>query len=147
MAGVAIVAAAGARYTSAMDKPSPDRPVDGPTADGGAARPEVSPLVPVADLPHGRALPCRVGGRPVLLYRSGETVRAVVNRCPHVGTPLDMSPGNVFTLDGRYLICATHGALFDPSDGRCVSGPCRNKALESLPVSVRDGQVWLAVPD
>lgn len=123
-----------------MEKPSPDPSSDGANAAGRR-------LAAVADLPAGRALPCVITGRPVLLYRLGETVRAVVNRCPHVGTPLDMSPGKVFTSDGRHLICATHGALFDPSDGRCVSGPCRDKMLERVPVSLRDGQVWLAAPD
>lgn len=131
--------AAGARYTSVMEKPSLGQAMDGAAADDAAR-----PLAALEALPARRALPCLVDGRPVLLYRQGTGVRAVVNRCPHVGTPLDLSPGNVFTLDGRHLICATHGALFEPDSGLCVSGPCKGRALEIIPLLVRDGQVWPA---
>jgi len=69
------------------------------------------------------------------LERAGRTVsgfvvnyegqyRAYVNRCPHVGTPLDLWPNEFFTEDGRALICSTHGALYEPISGRCTAGPC-----------------------
>jgi nitrite reductase/ring-hydroxylating ferredoxin subunit len=63
---------------------------------------------------------------------------AYVNRCPHAGSPLDLWPNEFFTEDGRYLICATHGAIFGPDTGVCVEGPCPGARLESLPVD-RDG--------
>jgi nitrite reductase/ring-hydroxylating ferredoxin subunit len=59
---------------------------------------------------------------------------AYVNRCPHAGTPLDSWPNEFFTEDGRFLICATHGAVFEPDSGRCIEGPCPGARLESLPV-------------
>ena len=59
---------------------------------------------------------------------------AYVNRCPHAGTPLDLWPNEFLTADGRYLICATHGAVFEPDTGRCVEGPCPGARLEALPV-------------
>ena len=84
------------------------------------------------------------------LARAGETVRgflvnhggrhyAYVNQCPHAGTPLDWWPNEFFTEDGRYLICATHGAVFEPDSGRCVEGPCPGARLETLHVE-RDGR-------
>ena len=70
-------------------------------------------------------------------------VRAFVNRCPHSGTELDWNPGEFFDESGLYLICSTHGALFEPGKGRCVAGPCRGASLEPLEVRERDGAVIL----
>ena len=70
-------------------------------------------------------------------------VRAFVNRCPHAGTELDWNPGEFFDETLLYLQCSTHGALFEPGNGRCVAGPCRGASLEPLAVAERDGQVIL----
>jgi len=70
-------------------------------------------------------------------------VRAFVNRCPHAGSELDWNPGEFFDETGLYLICSTHGALFEPGNGYCVAGPCRGASLEPLGVGERDGQVIL----
>jgi nitrite reductase/ring-hydroxylating ferredoxin subunit len=51
-------------------------------------------------------------------------VRAYRNACPHTGSPLDWLPGRFFSADGHELVCATHGARFDPLTGACLSGPC-----------------------
>lgn len=66
------------------------------------------------------------------------TYHAYVNRCPHAGTPLDLWPNEFFTEDGRWLVCATHGAVFEPGSGVCVEGPCPGARLEPLQV-VREG--------
>jgi nitrite reductase/ring-hydroxylating ferredoxin subunit len=70
-------------------------------------------------------------------------VRAFVNRCPHSGTELDWNPGEFFDETQLYLMCATHGALFEPGNGYCVAGPCRGATLEPLAVAERDGKVIL----
>lgn len=79
--------------------------------------------------------------------RHGGTVRAYVNRCPHAGTELDWEPGEFFDIAGLYLVCATHGALFEPDSGSCVAGPCRGASLEPLAVNEREGQVVLLERD
>ena len=66
--------------------------------------------------------------------------RAYVNRCAHVGTPLDLWPNEFITEDGRSIVCATHGALYDPATGACTAGPCAGEALTALPLR-RDGDV------
>lgn len=63
-------------------------------------------------------------------------LHAWVNRCPHVGTPLDLWPNEFFTEDGRALICSTHGALYEPDSGLCTAGPCAGDRLTSLPLRV-----------
>jgi nitrite reductase/ring-hydroxylating ferredoxin subunit len=68
---------------------------------------------------------------------------AFVNRCPHMGTELDWQPGDLFEESGLYLVCSTHGAIFEPDTGKCVAGPCRGASLEPLQVREREGQVFL----
>jgi nitrite reductase/ring-hydroxylating ferredoxin subunit len=70
--------------------------------------------------------------------------RAFVNRCPHVGTPLDLWENEFLAEDGRTIVCATHGAVFDPADGRCVAGPCAGDTLTALPLR-RDGEHLVVV--
>lgn len=83
------------------------------------------------------------GAQAAFAVRHGGAVRAFVNRCPHQGTELDWLPGEFFEESRLYLICATHGALFQPRDGFCVAGPCRGASLQQLRVEERDGQVRL----
>ena len=66
---------------------------------------------------------------------SSPRVVAFLNRCPHVGTPLNMSDGFMDRTQ-QFLLCETHGALFQPTDGLCVQGPCVGKHLTPIPVLV-----------
>ena len=68
-------------------------------------------------------------------------VQGYVNQCPHMGTELDWQPGEVFDESGLYLVCATHGAIFDPQSGLCVAGPCRGASLQRIATVERDGKV------
>lgn len=70
-------------------------------------------------------------------------VHAYYNRCGHVPVELDWQHGRFFDMTGLYLICATHGALYDPGSGRCVGGRCNGKGLSVLTVVERDGNVYL----
>ena len=85
--------------------------------------------------------PC--GAEKGFAIRSCGAVRAYVNRCPHLGTELDWQPGEFFDVAGLYLVCSTHGAIFEPSTGFCVAGPCRGASLEPLQVRERNGEVLL----
>ncbi len=98
------------------------------------------------------------GGRAVVFSRefSGTTtacfairfqgeIHAFANHCPHRGTPLDWQPGEVFDDSGLYLICATHGALFEPNGGLCVAGPCQGMRLTPVPILQEGNQVILKV--
>jgi nitrite reductase/ring-hydroxylating ferredoxin subunit len=67
---------------------------------------------------------------------------AYVNRCPHVGITLDWVDNRFFTVNERYLMCANHGAVFEPSTGECVWGPCVGASLESLALGIQGGKVF-----
>ncbi|MGE5320626.1 MAG: Rieske (2Fe-2S) protein [Hyphomicrobiaceae bacterium] len=75
--------------------------------------------------------------------RFGGRVYAFVNRCAHVGVELDWMPGEFFDDSGLYLICATHGATYEPNTGRCVHGPCRGAYLEAVDVLEQGGNIYL----
>ena len=70
------------------------------------------------------------------------TPRAWVNRCPHVPYPLDFGDGEVLDYDGVTIVCANHGARFEPDRGRCIWGPARGRGLEALPLR-EDGADWV----
>ena len=70
-------------------------------------------------------------------------VLAYRNQCPHTGVQMDWVMGEFFDEDGQYLICATHGAMFDPEDGKCVNGPCVNQRLISIPVKLEGDAIYV----
>jgi nitrite reductase/ring-hydroxylating ferredoxin subunit len=71
---------------------------------------------------------------------------AYVNRCPHVGTPLDLWPNEFLADDGRTLVCSTHGALFTPDTGRCTAGPCAGDVLTPLPLRLDGATLVVTCP-
>ena len=86
-----------------------------------------------------------VGGKPrmLLAVRKGKNVFVYVNSCPHIGVPLDFHAGKFMSRDQKYIICSTHGALFEIEDGLCISGPCRNSYLKAVMVSVEGNSVLI----
>lgn len=66
---------------------------------------------------------------------------AYLNRCTHVAMELDWQPNRIFDDTGQWLLCASHGAVYDPASGDCVGGPCQG-GLIKLQVSEHAGQVW-----
>jgi nitrite reductase/ring-hydroxylating ferredoxin subunit len=67
-------------------------------------------------------------------------VHAYLNRCTHVAMELDWQPNQVFDDSGRWLLCGTHGAAYEPDSGKCAGGPCRG-GLVKIELSERDGVV------
>lgn len=68
---------------------------------------------------------------------------AYLNRCGHVPVELDWQPGEFFDTSRLYLLCATHGALYDPATGACLGGRCNGRGLVVLPIEERDGHIYL----
>ena len=69
-------------------------------------------------------------------------VRAYMNRCLHVPVEMDWQPGEFLDLDKRVILCSIHGASYEPTDGRCVGGPCGRGRLQAIRTEERDGQVY-----
>lgn len=79
--------------------------------------------------------------RAFVLRVDGQLV-AYLNRCAHVPAELDWQPGQFLDDEGRFILCSIHGAAYEPSDGRCVGGPCGRGRLTALRVEEVDGEVY-----
>ena len=80
---------------------------------------------------------------PAFAVRHEGRVLAYLNRCAHVAMELDWLPGAFFDAEARYLMCSTHGALYEPDSGRCAGGPCAGHGgLEAIAVMECNGAVF-----
>jgi phosphoglycolate phosphatase len=82
-------------------------------------------------------------GRQAFVIRFDGQVKGYVNECRHLPTELDWNFGHFLDAEKEFLVCATHGALYDPLTGLCVAGPCRGRSLEAVEVSERSGKIYL----
>lgn len=103
------------------------------------------PLCQSADLQDsGRAVPFDVSyaGQTCRAFavRFEGQVQAYLNRCTHVAMEMDYQPDRFFDTEGRWLLCATHGATYAPDTGACVGGPCRG-GLVKIHLSESQGVV------
>jgi nitrite reductase/ring-hydroxylating ferredoxin subunit len=81
------------------------------------------------------------GRTTAFFVRYQDRVHGYLNRCAHVGVELDWE-GSFFTRAGDLIMCARHGATYQPDTGLCVGGPCKNGRLTVLAVEERDGAVF-----
>ena len=65
-----------------------------------------------------------------------------LNRCAHVPAEMDWQPGEFLDADRRFILCSIHGATYEPTNGRCIGGPCGRDRLMAIDVVERDGQVY-----
>ena len=103
------------------------------------------PLCPSSDLiDSGLAVPFDVvyAGQTCRAFavRFEGHVQAYLNRCTHVAMEMDYQPDRFFDAEGRWLLCATHGATYAPDTGDCVGGPCRG-SLVKITLSESQGMV------
>lgn len=92
----------------------------------------------------GKSLQLRdeMGARELVVLRVGGSVYGYLNSCPHLGVPLEMVADRFMNAAGTHVICRTHGALFEPATGYCISGPCAGQSLTPISVEL-DEQGWL----
>ncbi len=83
-------------------------------------------------------------GRPVrgFVLRFDGRVVGYINRCAHVPAEMDWQPGEFLDGDRREIVCAIHGATYDPRTGRCTGGPAGRGRLKPLRVAESDGKVY-----
>ena len=102
-------------------------------SDGGA---EGRVLCRLEEIPDGAAKGFDLGTPDdpdeIFVVRRGGRVFAYRNACPHVGTALDWQPDTFMSEDGGFIMCHTHGALFEIENGYCLAGPCAGDSLVPL---------------
>lgn len=105
------------------------------------------PLCASADLAErGRALVFDVllWGQPARAFalRFDGQVVSYLNRCAHVPVEMDWQEGEFLDMDRRWIVCAIHGATYDPLGGHCVAGPAGRGRLMRIATLERDGEVY-----
>jgi nitrite reductase/ring-hydroxylating ferredoxin subunit/uncharacterized membrane protein len=102
---------------------------------------EISSL---ADLPDGRPAVRTLADVPILLYRRGDRVTAMIERCAHQGGPL--GEGKVEgSGEDACVVCPWHGSRFRLADGLVVGGPAASDQ-PVLRVRVENGRVEVRLP-
>ena len=96
------------------------------------------PCARVGDIPEGGIMAVNVEGHAIALAKSDGEIRAVDNRCPHMGYPL--SEGSIHN---GLIICHWHHARFDLVSG-CTFDPFADD-VRSYPVDVQDGEIYVNV--
>ncbi len=85
----------------------------------------------------------RFAGAPARAFalRFEGRVVAYLNRCAHLQVEMDWQPGEFLDAERDFIVCAMHGASYEPGSGRCAGGPCGRSRLTAVEVVERDGRV------
>jgi len=79
---------------------------------------EWTPVILAEDLAEGTLTSARADGARITLYKKGEQLYALSDRCSHRGCPLHLGQVNDLMLE-----CSCHGSIFRLSDGEVLRGP------------------------
>lgn len=99
------------------------------------------PLGAVGELSRSKRSVVVVDGQELLVLSLRRRFTVLVNRCPHLGLPLDDA-----RIVGRTLVCSAHGYKYALADGahlpgwRCPSG--RVGGLSLIPTRVEGGMLY-----
>lgn len=100
-----------------------------------------SPVMALDDLPDARPTRAALDGLTVLVYRSGDRLFAIGNRCTHQGAPLDKGRVRVGGSEAT-VTCPAHGSVFRLTDGMVVRAPAHDP-VPAFDARVTDGMVEL----
>ncbi len=106
----------------------------------------------VSDLKPGESmkflLPIRGADEECFVINFNGEFHAYVNRCRHVPMPMDWVDNQFFAEEGRYLMCQTHNAYYEPASGECIAGPSSacGKFLYQVPLEIKDDVIYARPP-
>jgi pyruvate oxidase len=94
----------------------------------------------LGELPEGRVASVSCGTHMLCLTHYQGQYGALDNACPHQGGPLGEG-----SIEKGWLRCPWHGWDYDPLTGQSPGG--YDDGVESHPVEIRDGAVWVGLPE
>ncbi|MEU4713282.1 Rieske 2Fe-2S domain-containing protein [Micromonospora purpureochromogenes] len=101
-------------------------------------------IADLATLPQRELITREVDDVSVILYRHGDDVTVMLERCPHQSGPL--GEGDVQEIGGHTcVVCPWHGSAFRLNGGEVVHGPAANDQ-QILPTRVVDGILQTKLP-
>ena len=90
-------------------------------------------LMPLAELVPGDPVKAMLGEVPVFVFRSGDQVSVLANKCSHMSGPLSegtLSDGELTgDREDRCVTCPWHGSVFRLRDGAVARAGHRRPAL------------------
>lgn len=95
------------------------------------------------DLGEGQSRGFLLEDRKLFAVRKDGRVFVYVNRCPHLGIPLEWQADRFLDPSGSLIQCATHGALFLIDNGECVAGPCAGEHLPRIACREDKTDIWV----
>ena len=98
-----------------------------------------TPLLKESDVPARKLCKAEVSGIPVVVFRAGDRIVVMAEKCSHLGGPL--SEGK---FDGETITCPWHYSQFD-IEGRVVNGPA-TYVQPCFEVRVKDGEIEVRRP-
>lgn len=98
-------------------------------------------IAPVADFPQGSGLRVEVGEHRVAMFKVGESIYALGDRCSHAEASL--AEGETFDDE---VECPRHGAAFALATGQALTLPA-TEAVATYDVEVDDGIVYLKIEE
>lgn len=101
-----------------------------------AKRTQYLRLASAADVKSAGYLLVHAEGIAIALFREGDKIYAVDNRCPHMGFPLHRG-----TVKDCILTCHWHHARFDIASGGTFDSWADD--VRAFPVQIRDDEVWV----
>ncbi|APZ43216.1 Rieske (2Fe-2S) protein [Acidihalobacter ferrooxydans] len=108
-----------------------------------------------ADFPSNQVKACQAGGHNLAVYALRDGYYATQAACPHLKAPL--AKGKV--LDDRLIQCPWHRARFDIRTGEVMDWANfppgiqmlnvvrKEKALQTYPIKVEDGVLYVEIAD
>ena len=81
-----------------------------------------------------------------ILVALADGIVAFENYCPH-WRDIRLDKGSGATVREDELVCEKHGATFERDTGDCTFGPCEGAVLDTLDVTVAEGDVFLTDDD
>ncbi|MEH0842475.1 Rieske 2Fe-2S domain-containing protein [Micromonospora sp. CPCC 205711] len=101
-------------------------------------------IADLAALPERKLITREVDDVSVIVYRHGDDITVMLERCPHQSGPLGQ--GEVQKINGHdCVVCPWHGSTFRLNGGEVVHGPSANDQ-QLLPTRVVDGVLQTKLP-
>jgi nitrite reductase/ring-hydroxylating ferredoxin subunit len=101
-------------------------------------------IADLSTIPHETLVTREIDNVSVVLYRDGDDLTVLLERCAHQGGPL--GSGQLIRDNGQArVVCPWHGSTFELHSGEVVHGPAGTDQL-TLPSRVRDGAVEVRLP-
>lgn len=98
-------------------------------------------LCHTGEIPESAAIGFNLSQANLFAVRKNGKIYLYLNRCPHLGTPLEWQKNQFLDAESQYIKCSTHGALFLMDSGECILGPCQGQSLWEIEYSIENNHI------